>query len=114
MFAHLHDPVPLPSEKVPGLSPAFDTLVARAMAKDPAERPDSCNALLEDARRSLPAPRATTTVLSPSPTAEMPTRAQAEQNGEPPRPRSLKWPLIAHLVAYTPLWVAGYIAGRAL
>jgi len=38
LWAHLSEPPPPVSGDVPGVPPAFDAVVARAMAKDPAER----------------------------------------------------------------------------
>ena len=38
LFAHVNDPPPVLSEAVPGLPPGLDEVVARGMAKDPAER----------------------------------------------------------------------------
>src|SRR5205807_6971332 len=36
--AHLMEPIPQPSQSRPGLSSAFDDVIARGMAKDPQER----------------------------------------------------------------------------
>jgi tetratricopeptide (TPR) repeat protein len=38
IFAHLEKPPPRPSELDPGIPPEFDQVIARAMAKDPADR----------------------------------------------------------------------------
>ena len=38
LWAHLSEPPPQVSADVPGVPPAFDAVIARAMAKDPAER----------------------------------------------------------------------------
>jgi eukaryotic-like serine/threonine-protein kinase len=38
LMAHLMRPVPRPSDVTPGLSPAIDAVIVRAMAKDPADR----------------------------------------------------------------------------
>jgi serine/threonine protein kinase len=38
LYAHLNDPVPAPSTARPGLPPALDAVVTRAMAKDPDDR----------------------------------------------------------------------------
>jgi hypothetical protein len=38
IYAHLNEPVPKPSEVAPGLPPALDKVVARAMAKEPEQR----------------------------------------------------------------------------
>lgn len=38
MYAHVHTPPPRVSELVPGLSPQFDQIIGRALAKDPIDR----------------------------------------------------------------------------
>jgi len=55
LFAHVQDPVPSLAALRPGLSPAVDAVMGRAMAKDPAVRFPSCGefaAALEAAVRS--------------------------------------------------------------
>jgi Protein kinase domain len=53
VFAHLQDEPPRASERRPGLPSDLDAVLARAMAKDPDERPDTCRALVEEARVAL-------------------------------------------------------------
>ncbi|MFI6450784.1 Stk1 family PASTA domain-containing Ser/Thr kinase [Streptosporangium amethystogenes] len=56
-YRHVHDTVPVPSALLPGSPPLLDTLVARATARDPANRPADATALLVaavDAHRMLP------------------------------------------------------------
>ena len=67
MTAHLKNPPPRPSEKVPWLPPGFDEVVAKAMAKDPDERYNSCRELSLAARAAL---------VSADPAASTPTRAE--------------------------------------
>lgn len=53
IHAHRHDPVPVPSKLRPDLPVAFDTVIARAMAKDPRDRYQSCAELAGAARAVL-------------------------------------------------------------
>ena len=55
MTAHLKNPPPRPSEKVPWLPPGFDAVVAKAMAKNPDDRYNSCRELSLAARAALAA-----------------------------------------------------------
>jgi serine/threonine-protein kinase len=52
-YGHLVEPAPQPSVHMPQLGRAFDDLIARGMAKDPAERPGSARELLEEAAVAL-------------------------------------------------------------
>ena len=45
LWAHVSEPPPAPSALLPALPPALDEVVARALAKDPAERYDGAPAL---------------------------------------------------------------------
>jgi YVTN family beta-propeller protein len=53
LFAHLDDEPPAPSAASPELPAAIDPVLARALAKDPAERQESCRLLIEEARQAL-------------------------------------------------------------
>ncbi len=61
LFAHLTDPPPKLSEMRSDLPAAIDEVVARGMAKDPADRPASARELMVEARRALGALPATAT-----------------------------------------------------
>ncbi len=55
-YQHVHGGVPVPSDRVPGLPPSLDDLVAVATARDPDERPTDAGdflALLRRTRASL-------------------------------------------------------------
>lgn len=51
-YQHVHGGVPVPSERVPGLPPALDDLVAVATARDPDERPTDAADFLDLVRRT--------------------------------------------------------------
>ena len=53
LFAHVNSPVPALTSMMPGLPPAVDGVLARAMAKNPAERYDSCAAFAAALRGAL-------------------------------------------------------------
>jgi eukaryotic-like serine/threonine-protein kinase len=59
-FAHVNAPVPSAAALDPALPPAVDGVFARALAKDPSDRPESSSALVDDLRGALRAapPRA--------------------------------------------------------
>ena len=50
-FAHVHDVVPAPSSRVPGLPRELDALLARATDRDPDGRPADANQLLAEVLR---------------------------------------------------------------
>jgi hypothetical protein len=53
IFAHLEEPAPAASERRDGLAPAVDPVLARAMAKEPARRFDTCRQLVDAAHDAL-------------------------------------------------------------
>ena len=53
IYAHLEEAPPTASARRSALPPAIDAVLARALAKDPAERYSSCEALVTDARIAL-------------------------------------------------------------
>ncbi|MQY30701.1 Serine/threonine-protein kinase PknD [Nocardia sp. RB56] len=63
--AHLNEPPPPPSRVRPGLPESFDAVIATALAKNPADRYDSCTALAAATQRALGAPTGPT--WSPTP-----------------------------------------------
>ncbi len=53
LFAHLEEDPPSATALRPELPGAIDEVVARGLAKDPADRQDSCTALVDEARAAL-------------------------------------------------------------
>ncbi|MBL8776951.1 MAG: serine/threonine protein kinase [Acidimicrobiales bacterium] len=62
--AHLTREAPKATDKVPTLPPAIDAVIAKAMAKDPAERFDSCGELGARAMQALRAPAPDGTIVT--------------------------------------------------
>ncbi|CAN5263658.1 hypothetical protein BH20ACT13_BH20ACT13_00770 [soil metagenome] len=82
-FAHVTAPVPSAEKIEPGLPDGVDEVLARALAKNPADRPASCAELVADLRSTFRNAEAPTRVLAaPTPT-RAPTRAAAAR--VPPR-----------------------------
>jgi serine/threonine-protein kinase len=82
-FAHVTAPVPSAERIHPGLPDGVDDVLVRALAKDPAERPESCAELvagLEDAFQRATAP---TRVAAPAP---VPVPATGQPTRSLPRP----------------------------
>jgi len=83
MGAHLNSPIPRPSSVRPGIPVAFDSVIARGMAKEPADRYATCGDLSAAAYATLATPdqdRATD-ILSRSQVAQLPPAIASQ----PPR-----------------------------
>jgi hypothetical protein len=91
LYAHLSEDPPRASERRPDLSPEVDSVILKAMAKDPGDRYAAASELMEDAARVLggpahapttvPGPAVTTTETagpSPPPTVTAPPQRAAE------------------------------------
>lgn len=125
LVAHREAPIPVASERSPGLPPAFDRLVGRAMAKDPDWRARSAGELMRELAEQLSAgaeeavrpdesptvadgPQSTARADAPPQTT--PTRAIESDGGKP----SLIRQTVIYAAAFTPIWVVAYIIGRNL
>jgi hypothetical protein len=87
-YAHASQPPPKPSERKPELPGALDSIVARGMAKEPGERPESAGALVAGAAlvlrtASYATPEPATRVLAPPEAAPVPARSPASTPVEP-------------------------------
>ncbi|MGK3207244.1 protein kinase domain-containing protein [Amycolatopsis sp. MEPSY49] len=100
--AHLHQPPPLPSALRPGLPAAFDAVIARGMAKDPAARFGSVTELADAARAALGG-------TSPVHVASPPTRQATRMapTAEPRRPSKAPW-LVAAVALLALVAVVGW------
>ncbi|OBB94857.1 serine/threonine protein kinase PknE [Mycobacterium sp. 852002-40037_SCH5390672] len=101
MGAHVHQPIPRPSATRPSIPAAFDGVIARGMAKDPADRYLTCGDLSAAAYGALAAPdqdRATD-ILERSQMATPPAAFAAQPVGGfasgPPAPVSQPPPVSA-------------------
>ena len=90
LYAHMSDPPPKVTDVRPELPAALDTVLARAMAKDPAERPNDATAVIDDAKRAFTSTsRAAMSVPRPAQRAEDEGRRAPEGQVEtkPARPQ---------------------------
>ena len=84
LWAHVHEPPPRPSALRAGVSPAFDDVVARAMAKDPHERYPTAGAFAAGAVAALDwrddsTRSSTPTSIAPRPALERPGRGRGRR-----------------------------------
>jgi len=136
-YAHVSQPPPKPSERKADLPSGLDAIVARGMAKEPHERPESAGALVAGAALVLrtasyatpkPRPRALTPPESaptptksvlPVPPAVQPTPVTSAPVPPTPAPRSLpaeasaprRPPLRVRLVPWWPVLLVLVVAG---
>jgi serine/threonine-protein kinase len=82
--AHLHEPSPRPSMEAPGVPEAFDSVIARALAKEPADRYPSAGDLGRAARAAAAGERASTARGSVATGAATPEEAEPTRIGPLP------------------------------
>jgi len=107
LLAHINAPPPLPSQAVAGLPAALDTLVARAMEKEPARRAASAGALSRWVVEQMDSGR-----------VRRPAITGADQTAPPGARRRgrgrARVAIVAHVIIYAPVWTGAYILGRSL
>ncbi len=114
-FAHVTAPVPSAERIHPGLPDGVDAVLVRALAKDPADRPDSCAALvadLEDAFERASAPtRVAAAPAAVAPRVAQSTRPLPPAAGRPHRsgPRYRRLALVAVGLLVAGLVLAGLL-----
>jgi YVTN family beta-propeller protein len=77
IYAHLEDPAPKPSERMPELIADLDAVFEKGMAKLPDERWETCGALVEAARSALGDGAAPTRILTRRKRRSLPIAAAA-------------------------------------
>jgi serine/threonine kinase PknH len=92
-YAHLSKAPPKPSERKPELPAELDAIVARGMAKDPAQRPESAGALIAAAGTvlrtvSTTIPKPVTPAPAPTSPAATPTSPAPARTSPAPAPTS--------------------------
>ena len=107
LWAHMRDDPPPVTDLRPELPGAVDLVIARAVAKDPANRYSSARELIDELRTALEgAPDARTRVRSAEPTQA--TRAAAPA-AEPEAPRVRRRRLVLPLAAFAALLLGGLL-----
>jgi serine/threonine-protein kinase len=87
-YAHMSQPPPKLSERMPVLPLGLDAVVARGMAKDPAERPESAGALIGDMAVllrmvSYTKPKPAGPQLTPPESAPVPAKSSPAESAPP-------------------------------
>jgi serine/threonine kinase PknH len=92
--AHLHKPIPCPSQTRRGISTAFDEVIARGMAKDPQDRYARAGDLGLAAYQALSAPdqNQAVTILNRSEQASPPPTDPGPPSAPPFAPADGSWP----------------------
>ena len=88
MTAHLFTPPPQPSLVNRRLSPAFDDVIARGMAKEPDDRYGSCGALGRATQRAVESD--TVVGMTPGPTVQAPTPITPRTTRDPLRDSAIR------------------------
>jgi serine/threonine protein kinase len=87
-YKHVHEEPPAPSSIAPkaGIPPAFDAFIARALAKEPADRPRDAAAFRDELRAALeaPPPAAAPKVTPPAPAPKVARPTTAPKITPPP------------------------------
>ena len=86
ILKHLHDPLPLPSSIKPGLSPAIERVLLKALTKNPEDRYASISEFHEAWKRALTETAALQAEKAP-PRAAQPRPAQVTVTAPPQPPR---------------------------
>jgi serine/threonine-protein kinase len=103
LWAHVHAPPPCPSTARPDLPPEIDDVIARALAKDPAERYPTAGALVEAVRRIV-AVDPIRLVREPTPIrAPLPAPIPAPISAPAPIPTPIRVPAPAAVPAPAPM-----------
>ena len=89
MAAHLNEPPPRATDLVPALPAAIDQVIARAMAKNPADRYQSARELAADAAQAL---NETTVAVRVAPTMPAPQWPDPPRPGAPTGPGAYTYP----------------------
>ncbi|MGW2661208.1 protein kinase domain-containing protein [Nocardia tengchongensis] len=110
MRAHLFDPIPRPSLVRPTVPAAFDAVIARGMAKDPAERYRGAGELAAAARAAVTIDPDARTSADATPATPVPAAATA--GARRPRPRRAAAVLGALVLVAGALTFAGWAHSR--
>jgi eukaryotic-like serine/threonine-protein kinase len=102
--AHANEPPPPITSVAPHLPGALDPVFARALAKDPGGRFETCGEFVDAIRRAMRQDAATTRIVAPPAPVPVPSPAAAASR------RRVPWPLLAGIVLLLALAGVGLAA----